>query len=224
MSQTDNISRWAFEAELREYDPRAPIKDVHGALHTPGLAEAYDSVNFAFDRGLGLSYWKDQIMSQFVITVPDDEDTSTEAGSSTDSDDLEDISDLDEDMKAAIRASLIEYQRLNGSHARAPRVSKTKSLQQPAIKADGKRSNNVYLYGMPQKHCKSDTPPGRQPKGSSCRNNRLNHSPPTSGRGKGSRSRPMSDTKNLTTHTPDQHPPSPSVPSAAHGDVIEGSM
>jgi hypothetical protein len=107
---------------------------VHAVLTIPGLADAYDSVDFALESGVGLEYWKEQIVLQTIVTISDDDSRSSTL--SANSNIIEDVSDLDEDMQEAIRKSRKEYRHIHGSSIPTVPVSRIQSLKRPAIRVD----------------------------------------------------------------------------------------
>jgi hypothetical protein len=131
---TDNVSCWALDSELREYDPFASTRDVHALSTIPGLAEAYESVDFALESGVGLEYWKEQIVLQTIVTISDDDSRGSTL--SANSNMIEDASDIDEDMQEAIRESRKQYHNLHRSSISTASVSRIQSLKLPAIKED----------------------------------------------------------------------------------------
>jgi hypothetical protein len=133
---TDNVSCWALDSELREYDPFASTRDVHALSTIPGLAEAYESVDFTLESGVGLEYWKEQIVLQTIVTISDDDSRGSTL--SANSNMIEDASDIDEDMQEAIRESRKQYHHLHGSSIFTAPVSRIQSLKRPAIKVDDK--------------------------------------------------------------------------------------
>jgi hypothetical protein len=123
---TDNVSCWALDSELREYDPFASTRDVHALSTIPGLAEAYESVDFTLE----------QIVLQTIVTISDDDSRGSTL--SANSNMIEDASDIDEDMQEAIRESRKQYHHLHGSSISTAPVSRIQSLKRPAIKVDDK--------------------------------------------------------------------------------------
>jgi hypothetical protein len=130
----DNVSCWALDSELREYDPFASTRDLHALSTIPGLAEAYESVDFALESGVGLEPWKEQIILQTTVTISDDDSRGSTLTANSDM--IEDASDLDEDMQEAIRESRKEYHRLHGSSILTAPAFRMQSLKRPAIKVD----------------------------------------------------------------------------------------
>jgi hypothetical protein len=104
---------------------------LHALSTIPGLAEAYDAVDFVLEAGVGLEYWKEQVILQTIVTISDDDSRSSTL--SANSNMLEDTSDLDEDMQEAIRKSHKEYHHVHGSSIPTVSVSRIQSLQRPAI-------------------------------------------------------------------------------------------
>jgi hypothetical protein len=194
---------------------------VRAVSNTPGLAEAYDLVDFALESGVGLEYWKDQIVSQTVITVSDDDDTGGN-NYSAGSNEFGDVSGLDEDMEAAIIESRKEYYRLNGPQIRKPPVPQTQSLKRSGIAVGGGTTSE----GQPQdlldgsSGSKNLQPGFKKRKGTSpmsetgdCLIQDVTRKP-----------RPWNITNHPTAHAADERLSSPLAPSAEQLDAIEGDM
>jgi hypothetical protein len=95
LTYTDWYSRWATTTQL---SPLIPVEDATSSTYTDEMKQAYNTVAFMKDAGLGLEYWKDEVGRQFgtgTLSNP-----TPEPEESWDAE-----SEADEELKQALRIS-----------------------------------------------------------------------------------------------------------------------